>query len=430
MKNWLDSPSPLPLDDLGSWINAFLQISVAWEVAALLACWVLSGWLVRAMRQRFTSSDFDASRSVLFGAHDIDGALFPVLVLCLAELARLGLAKAIPLALFQLVLPIFMALALIRLTVKVLQIAFTRSSWARALEHTVSWAVWLAFALWISGLLPALMNELDTIGWKVGRSTLTLRTVIEGVLTAVAVMVLTLWLSSGIEARLLRAATGGELSLRKAASNATRALLVFVGLMLSLSAIGIDLTALSVLGGAIGVGIGLGLQKLAANYISGFVILTERSIRIGDHVRVDSFEGEVREINARFTVIRSQGGQESLVPNELLLSQRVENWSLADRRVVQTCAIVVEHAATPQLVMDVLLQAMTAQPRVLTDPAPVVLLSSLGQGGMEFTLNYWIDDLEQGQGNLKSDILLAALQGLRAQGIALATPATVSVVPR
>ena len=118
------------------------------------------------------------------------------------------------------------------------------------------------------------------------------------------------------------------------------------------------------------------------------------------------------------------------MPNELLLSQRVENWSLADRRVVQTCTIVVDHAAAPELVMDVLLQALTAQPRVLKDPEPVVLLSSLGQGGMEFTLNYWIDDLEQGQGNLKSDILLAALQGLRAQDIALATTATVSVVPR
>ena len=160
------------------------------------------------------------------------------------------------------------------------------------------------------------------------------------------------------------------------------------------------------------------------------MILTERSIRIGDHVRVDSFEGEVREINARFTVIRSQGGQESLVPNELLLSQRVENWSLADRRILQTCAVVVEHAAAPELVVGVLLQAMTAQPRVLPDPAPVVLLASLDKGGLEFTLNYWIDDLEQGQGNLKSDILLAAFKGLRAQGVALATPATVSLVPR
>ena len=430
MTNWIDTPSPLHLEDLGSWANLFLQVSVAWEALALVVCWFASKGLVHGLRKRFAGADFDASRSVLFGLHDIDGALFPVLVLCLAELTRLALVRAIPLALFQLVLPIFMALALIRLTVKVLQIAFTQSTWARALEHTVSWLVWLAFALWISGLLPALMNELDAIGWKVGRSTLTLRTVIEGILTAVAVMVLTLWLSSGIESRLLRSATGGELSLRKAASNATRALLVFVGLMLSLSAIGIDLTALSVLGGAIGVGIGLGLQKLAANYISGFVILTERSIRIGDHVRVDSFEGQVREINARFTVIRSQGGQESLVPNELLLSQRVENWSLADRRILQSCSILVEHAAAPALVMDVLQQALTAQPRVLLDPAPVVLLANLGQGGMEFTLNYWIEDPEQGYGNLKSDILLAALQGLRAQGVALAAPATVSLVPR
>jgi small-conductance mechanosensitive channel len=304
----------------------------------------------------------------------------------------------------------------------VLQIAFNGAGWARALEHTVSWLVWLAFALWISGLLPALMNELEGVGWKVGRSTLTLRTVIEGIVTAVAVMVLTLWLSSGIESRLLRSATGGELSLRKAASNATRALLVFVGLMLALSAIGIDLTALSVVGGAIGVGIGLGLQKLAASYISGFVILTERSIRIGDYVRVDNFEGQVRHINARFTVIRSQGGQESLVPNELLLSHRVENWSLDDRRVLQTCAVVVDQAADVQQVMGLLTQVLVEQPRVLKDPAPAVLLAQVDQGGLGFTLNYWIDDLDQGQGNLKSDILSAVLLSLRSQGVALAPP--------
>lgn len=423
MTNWIDTPSPLHLDDLGSWANLFLQVSVVWEVLALVVCWFASKGLVHGLRKRFAGADFDASRSVLFGAHEIDGVLFPVLVVCLAALARIGLARAIPLAVFPLVLPIFMALALIRLTVKVLQIAFTRSSWARALEHTVSWLVWLAFALWVSGLLPALMNELDSVGWKVGHSTLTLRTVIEGILTAVAVMVLTLWLSSGIESRLLRSATGAELSLRKAASNATRALLVFVGLMLALSAVGIDLTALSVLGGAIGVGIGLGLQKLAANYISGFVILTERSIRIGDHVRVDSFEGQVREINARFTVIHAQGGQESLVPNELLLSQRVENWSLHDPRILQTCTVLVVHGADAAQVIALLQQVLVGHARVLAEPAPAVLLASLDKGGMEFTLNYWIDDLERGQGNLKSDILLDALRRLRSQGIALATPA-------
>jgi small-conductance mechanosensitive channel len=271
------------------------------------------------------------------------------------------------------------------------------------------------------------MNELDAIGWKVGRSTLTLRTVIEGVLTAVAVMVLTLWLSSGIESRLLRSATGGELSLRKAASNATRALLVFVGLMLALSAIGIDLTALSVLGGAIGVGIGLGLQKLAANYISGFLILTERSLRIGDNVRVDDFEGIITQINARYTVVRAITGREAIVPNEMLLISRVENLSLADTKVVQTSRIQVVYETDIDQAMQLLQAAAQAQPRVLQHPPASVQLSQFTTDGIELTVVYWVGDIENGQGNLRSDVNLAILRALREHGITIA--ATVRGAP-
>ena len=134
-------------------------------------------------------------------------------------------------------------------------------------------------------------------------------------------------MSSAIEARLLKSSSGSELSLRKAVSNAVTSLLLFIGLMLSLSAVGIDLTALSVLGGAVGVGIGFGLQKLAANYVSGFVILAERSMRIGDSVKVDGFEGRISDIKARYTVIRAPNGRESIVPNEMLINSRVENLS-------------------------------------------------------------------------------------------------------
>ena len=154
-------------------------------------------------------------------------------------------------------------------------------------------------------------------------------------------MLLTLWVSSAIESRLLRTSTGSELSLRKAVSNAVTSLLMFVGLMVSLSAVGIDLTALSVLGGAVGVGIGFGLQKLAANYVSGFVILAERSMRIGDSVKLDGFEGRVTDIKARYTVIRAPTGRESIVPNEMLINSRVENLSLADSRVLQSTSVLV-----------------------------------------------------------------------------------------
>ena len=276
--------------------------------------------------------------------------------------------------------------------------------------------------LWVSGLLPVVLNELDQIELKLGNSHLTLRNVLEGAFTAGAVMIFTLWLSAGIEERVLRGATGGELSLRKAISNAARAILMFIGLIVALTSVGIDLTALSVLGGAVGVGIGLGLQKLAANYVSGFVILTERSMRIGDNVRVDGFEGLITQINARYTVIRSLAGRESIVPNEMLITNRVENLSLADSNLYQSTVLTVGYDSDVELVKALLLQAAVGQSRVLADPAPITMLSNFGADGLEFTVGYWIADPERGLGGLKSDINLAILAALRANHIDIPYP--------
>jgi small-conductance mechanosensitive channel len=306
--------------------------------------------------------------------------------------------------------------------VKVLQVAFGHAAWVRPFERSISWLAWAAMVLWVSGLLPFVLHELDQITWKLGGTTISVRTLIEGALTAGAVLIVTLWVSSAIESRLLRSATGGELSLRKAVSNATRALLMFVGLMLALSAVGIDLTALSVLGGAIGVGIGLGLQKLAANYVSGFVILAERSLRIGDSVRVDNFEGRISDINARYTVIRSLTGRESIVPNEILITSRVENLSLADPRVWQSTVVNVAYESDVDLVEKLLLGVAQSQPRVLQDPAPAVALSAFGADGLEFTLGYWIADLDNGQLNLRSAINRDILQAFRTHGVQIPYP--------
>jgi small-conductance mechanosensitive channel len=290
------------------------------------------------------------------------------------------------------------------------------------LERTISWVAWLAMVLWVSGLMPVVLEELDQITWKVGGSTLSVRTMLEGGLTASAVLIFTLWVSSAIEARLLRNAKGGELSLRKAVSNATRALLVFVGLFLTLSAVGINLSSLSVLGGAIGVGVGFGLQKLAANYVSGFVILAERSMRIGDSVRVDNFEGCITQINARYTVIRSLSGRESIVPNELLITTRVENLSLADAQVWQFTMVSVAYDSDVDLVMRLLKQAALNQPRVMRIPIPTVNLSNFGADGLEFKVGFWIADPENGSDNLKSLINLDILRALRENQIEIPFP--------
>lgn len=411
--------APAPIADLDAWFAALAQTSTLIEVAVLAACVALAWsavWLVRR------SSAADLASPIWLGRHGVDGVMFPLTLLCLAWASKAALAAYLPNLVFRLAVPVLLALVLIRLGVKVLQAAFQNAPLVRLAERYFSWLAWAAMVLWVSDLLPLVLEELDQIHWKVGGTTLSIRTMIEGFLTAGAVLIVALWISSAIEARLLRAATGGELSLRKAVSNATRALLLFVGLLLALSAVGIDLTALSVLGGAIGVGIGFGLQKLAANYVSGFVILAERSMRIGDNVRVDGFEGSITDINARYTIIRSLAGRESIVPNEMLITSRVESLSLADPKVWQSTTVSVAYDSDVDLVLRLLLSAATAQARVLTDPAPSVSLSAFGADGLEFTVGYWMADPENGQLNLRSLINLAILQALREHDIEIPFP--------
>ena len=414
------SVSPRPVDDLGAWLQGLLQPASLAELAALVLAVLLAWCFCRTLRRALSMQN--DQNSVMFGRRIVDGALFPLVLLLLVYVARGLLAQYVPAALFHVAIPVLVSLAVIRLGVKVLQVAFGDKPWVRVLERTISWVAWLAMVLWVSGLLPVVLAELDDISWKIGNSTLSLRTLIEGVITAGAVMILALWVSAAIEARLLRQAVGSDLSLRKAVSNATRALLVFIGLIVALSAVGIDLTALSVLGGAIGVGIGFGLQKLAANYVSGFVILAERSMRIGDMVRVDNFEGRITDINARYTLIRSASGRESIVPNEILITNRVENLSLADPKVWQSTVVSVGYDSDVDLVSRLLLDAARSQERVLVEPGPSVALSNFGADGLEFTLGYWIADPENGQLNLRSAINRAILEALRSHGVEIPYP--------
>ncbi|MGE0349875.1 mechanosensitive ion channel family protein [Hydrogenophaga sp.] len=417
----MDSTSnPKPIDDFGLWLAGFAQPTVLVELAALAVCvamaWSLSWALRRALGMQ------DDKSSVLFGRRLIDGVMFPLALLTLGYIARALVTKFLPLAAFKVAIPVLVSLVVIRVGVKVLQVAFATAPWVRVLERTISWVAWLAMVLWVSGLLPVVLAELDNISWKIGATTLSLRTLLEGIITAGAVLILSLWVSSAIETRLLRKAVGGDLSLRKAVSNATRALLMFLGLIIALSAVGIDLTALSVLGGAIGVGIGFGLQKLASNYVSGFVILAERSMRIGDNVRVDNFEGRITDINARYTVIRSTTGRESIVPNELLIINRVENLSLADNRLWQSTVVSVAYDSDVELVMRLLTDAVAEHERVLKDPGPSAALSNFGADGLEFTLGYWIADPENGTLNIRSLVNRSILSALRANGIEIPYP--------
>jgi small-conductance mechanosensitive channel len=407
---------PLTADEIAELLGSLARPSAITEAAVLAGCLLLAWGATRLLR-----GTAPRHASILFGERLVDGVLFPLIALIAALGARWGLTGVVPLAVFKLAVPILVSLAVIRLTVRVLTVAFPASRPMRLIERWVSWVAWLGVALWVTGIWPTVMDALDDIGWKMGTAHVTLRNLIEGTLSVIVVMVIALWVSAAIEAQLLKGATG-SLSLRKIAANATRAALLFVGLLIALSAAGIDLTALSVLGGAIGVGLGFGLQKLASNYVSGFVILAERSLRIGDMVRLDGFEGRITDISTRYTVIRSLGGRESIVPNEQLITQRVENLSLADPRVLLSTTVQVAYGTDLDLLMPQLAATVSKVPRVLTEPAPAVQLATFATDGLELNVLFWIADPENGQGSVKSDVNLALLRTLNAAGVEIPYP--------
>jgi small-conductance mechanosensitive channel len=361
--------------------------------------------------------------SIVFGGRIFDGVLFPALWLGLVWMARrLCLQLHLPLAVFKVVVPILLSLLVIRLTVRVMRVAFPRSGVVRAVEKTVSWLAWAGVVLWITGVLPSFLDALDDVHWKMGSSTMSLRTVLEGTLVAGLVLMVSLWVSAAIETRLLKGAMGQQLSWRMAAANVVRAVLVFVGLLLGLSAVGIDLTALSVLGGAIGVGLGLGLQKLASNYVSGFVILAERALRIGDTVKVDGFEGRITAIATRYTVLRALNGREAIVPNEMMITQRVESSTLADSRMALNTVVQVGYGSDLDALIPQILEIFPGIKRVIADPGPSVALSAFASDGLELTISFWIVDPENGTGSVRSDVNLALLRLFNANGIEIPFP--------
>jgi small-conductance mechanosensitive channel len=403
------------MTELETLVHDLGQPGVPLQLAVLLGCLALAWgvcWLIGRKH---------ANHSVWFGHHIIDCLLFPLLALGLTYSAMLVMVQRQPAPLLKVAVPVLTSLAGIRFLARVFRVVFPRSGAARYVENLFSWLAWLAAVLWILGLLPDLMDRMDDIHVAFGKTNISLLALVQGLLSSGAVLVLALWISAAVENRVLNRAVH-DLSLRRVAANVLRSVLLLVGLLFALSAVGVDLTALSVLGGALGVGLGFGLQKLASNYVSGFVILFERSLRIGDMVKVDNFEGVVTDIKTRYTLIRASNGREAIVPNEKVITERVENLSLADTRVLLTTDIAVGYDSDVIQVQRILCEAATSTMRVLKDPGPIAHLNKFGADGLEFSLLFWIDDPANGQINVRSEVNLRILEGLRGAGVDIPFP--------
>jgi small-conductance mechanosensitive channel len=389
-----------------------LGFSLALALAYALTWWVNRRW-------SRSQSEATLRESVWLGSRVVDGVMFPLVALALVYVANRVVGQTQALSLLKVAVPILLALAAIRLLSRTFALSFPSSLLARMTERMFSWMAWIAVVLWVTGLLPTVSAELADIEFPVGSSKINLRSVLAGMLSAGAVIVVTLWFSALIERRVLRGAVD-DLSIRKIMANSIRAILLLIGVLLALNAVGIDLSALSVMGGALGIGIGLGLQGLAANYVSGFVILFERSIRIGDYVRADDFQGVVKDIFTRYTLIQNLNGVEAIVPNLKLTTSRVENLALESPKECLSCHLAVAYGCDIDAVQKLLLETSLGNPRVLREPAPEIYLHALALHGIELQISFWIADPQNGQQNIRSDINVAALKALNSHSIEMA----------
>ena len=400
------------IDDFNNssaWLEFFIVIS------GLCVAYGVTRWWGQQLRDRGRSS------TIWFGSKPMSGAMFPLLALLLIYAAQLVVIRYMPVFWLRVAVSLLVSLTVIRFVARVLSTSFPQSTSMRLVERVFSWVVWGLAVLHSLGLLPVVLQELESISLTMGKTQLSLLGVIEATLSAGLMLVVVLWVASLFEQHVINRWVG-DLSMRKVAMNITRVVLITVGLLVSLSWVGVDLTALSVMGGAVGVGLGFGMQKIASNYVSGFLVLIERALRIGDNVRVDGFEGRITDIKTRFTVIRASNGRESIVPNETLITQRVENLTQFDRQFGLSTTIVVGMDSDVEQVRSILLQAAQQQPRVLDKPAPAAQLVDFVEHGLQFTLTYYINDPQNGQANVRSDVNLAVLQGLRNAGVSMPIP--------
>jgi small-conductance mechanosensitive channel len=326
-----------------------------------------------------------------------------------------------PVTLLELAVPLLTSMAAIRILVYFLRKAFQPSPAVKAWENLIALSIWIVVALHLLGWLPAVLAALDAVALDIGTHHISVLAVGKLILSVALLWVLALWLAALIENRISQTEYV-NISMRVALVKLSKFFLLVLAFLLALNVVGIDLTALTVFGGALGVGLGFGLQRIASNFISGFIVLFDRSIRPGDVITIDNTFGWVQELHARYVVVRDRDGVERLIPNETLITTEVINWSYTDRNVRLKIPVSISYANDPEQAMQILLASASANSRVLAEPAPAARLMNFGDNGIELELRVWIQDPEAGLANVRSDINIAIWRAFKQAGIVIPYP--------
>lgn len=404
--------------------DAYLNFYTLIEFLILLASVLLSYYFVADNLKRFVSNK--AKSKIL--KDGLARILFP-----LCSIILIGIAQTITSLFFiQGVLllgqKLLIALLIIRVSVYLIRYLTNQNSIIRSLENVISIIIWILFLLQISGILPQIIDALDNITFKIGAQKLSLLVMIQAVFAIFIAILVAMTISKFIENKLLKTSQLDP-NARVMLGKVFRIFLYFVAVVVSLSSIGINLTFLSVLGGAFGVGLAFGLQKIASNYVCGFIILMDKSIHIGDILLVGEHYGVVTLIRSRYTVLRKLDGIEVIIPNETLISENIINHSFSDRKARISIEVQISYKSSVDKAFEIMLNAAKSEKRVLKDPEPATYLRGFGDSGIDLLLSFYIVDPEEGSWGLKSDINRKIWKKFQEEGIEIPYPyRTVEIV--
>jgi small-conductance mechanosensitive channel len=378
-------------------------------IAVVLLAFAIAHYIKRWLRPIAARADLPRwpRRMVIMGM--VLAPFFMALVLILglrASLARLDL----PFGLVDIAMDLATVLLLVRLVVHVISVSLGPNSWFRAWEVKLTFVIWAAISFQVLGWFAGVERTLDGIDLVPGKKTFSLWALLKSIVVIAGFLIVTSLIARTIERRVMKL-EGIAISTRIGISKFTTFALVALGVLLGVNASGVDLTALTVLTGAIGLGLGFGLQAIASNFVSGFVLLMDKSIKPGDVISFTGTTGTstenfgwVQELRGRYIVVRDRDGVETLVPNQHFISNSVVNWSYSDQRVRIRLPVMISFQDDPELALQVLIDAAANHPRILKDPGPVSRLMSFENFGMRVEVRFWIRDPMNGVNNVRSDV--------------------------
>jgi small-conductance mechanosensitive channel len=415
--------------------GALLQLTSPQVLAALVAI-LLAGAVALLVARVLAARRLRMAPDLPLNEHGLDHALEGLVILApiLAALATLFAGHALlaslgaSTTLLDQAARILTALLLVRLGVFVLGLLLGPGSWVRTRGTRITLILWAISAIALLGWLDAIESSLNHISLVPGKAQFSLWALLKGLVVVTAFVVVASLIARAIERHVMRL-DQVAVSTRVGVSKFTYFLLVGLGVLLGINAAGVDVTTLNVLTGAIGIGLGFGLQSVASNFVSGFVLLMDKSIKPGDVISFATQGGAstgnfgwVQELRGRYVVVRDRDGVDTLVPNQNLITTSFINWSYSDQRVRLKLPVMVSYEDDPEVALKLLLEATENHPRILHDPPPVSRLISFEDNGMRLEIRFWIADPVNGVNNVRSDVNRAIWRIFRAHGVKIPVP--------